>query len=192
MSVNLIEEVQKNLGYPPLQKIDPNTQKKDTGEIPADVKFSQATIPAVLTGLYSLVQTDEGAIEFLKSDGSTNWAAKIFDDNTGEAIRAIAAYAKEWGREADTQINEVANETVKVVKENLAAGTEIKELKDFFSNQRNNILLYLPPELNMGTLLHDNTLDDNVNKMEGPISSLIKNIGNAFSNPVSDEEVKKQ
>jgi len=41
----------------------------------------------------------------------------------------------------------------------------------------------------MGVLLHDNTLDDNTNKMEGPVSSLINTIGNAFSKPVTEEEV---
>lgn len=192
MSINLIEVVQKNLGYPVLQKIDANTQQKDINDVPAEIKFSQASIPAVLTGLYRYVQTDEGAAAFLKADYSTNWAVKIFDDNTAEAVQAIAAYAKECGKDANSQINEIANETVKVVKENLGDKAGVKELKDFFNDQRNNILLYLPPYLNMGNLLHDNTLDDNVNKMEGPISSLIKNIGNAFSKPVTDAEIKNQ
>jgi hypothetical protein len=88
-------------------------------------------------------------------------------------------------------MNAIANEAVKVVKENLPAEAGIKEVKVFFNDQRNHILLYLPAALNMGELLHDNTLDDNTNKMEGPISSLIKNIGSAFSNPVTAEEIKK-
>lgn len=192
MSINLIEVVQKNLGYPPLQKIDPNTQQKDINDVPAESKFSQASIPAVLTGLYKYVQTDEGAAEFLRADHTTHWASKIFDENSSAAVQTISSYAKECGKDANSQINEIANETVKVMKENLADGAGIKEVKDFFNGQRNNILLYLPPHLNMGNLLHDNTLDDNVNKMEGPISSLIKNIGNAFSKPVTDEEIKNQ
>lgn len=52
-----------------------------------------------------------------------------------------------------------------------------------------DILLYLLPILQMGVLLHDNTLDDKTNKMEGPISSLINSIGNAFSTPVTEEEI---
>jgi hypothetical protein len=63
-------------------------------------------------------------------------------------------------------------------------------VKLFFSNQRNNILLYLPAELKMGELLHNDTLDDNTNKMEGPVSSLMQSIGSAFSNPVTGEEIK--
>jgi hypothetical protein len=79
-----------------------------------------------------------------------------------------------------------------VAKENLAADAGIKEVKLFFSDQRNNILLYLPAELRMGELLHDNTLDDNTNKMEGPISSLMQSIGTAFSNPITGDEIKEQ
>jgi hypothetical protein len=192
MSINLIEVVQKNLGYPALQKIDPNTQEKDINDVPAATRFSQASIPAVLTALYRFVQTDEGAAEFLSADHGSHWASKIFDENSSSAVQTIASYAKECGKDANSQVNEIANETVKVVKEKLGDGAGVKEVKDLFNDQRNNILLYLPPHLNMGNLLHDNTLDDNVNKMEGPVSSLIKNIGNAFSKPVTDEEIKEQ
>jgi hypothetical protein len=189
MSINLIETVQKNLGYPPLEKVDPNIQQKDA---PAASKFSQASIPATLTGLYRFVQSDEGAAEFLRGDHATNWADKIFDDHSTEAVETIAAFAKEWGKDADAQVNEIANETVRVVKKELGDNQDIKAVKDFFSKQRNDILVYLPPYLNMGKLLDDNVLDDNVNKMEGPVSSMIKNIGNAFSKPVTDEEIKNQ
>ncbi len=192
MSINLIEIVQQNLGYPPLQKIDPNTQKKDINDVPAETRFSQASIPAVLTGLYRYVQTDEGATEFLSADPGHHWASKIFDENSSAAVQTISSYARECGKDANSQVNEIANETVKVVREKLGDGAVIKDVKNLFNDQRNNILLYLPPHLNMGSLLHDNTLDDNVNKMEGPISSLIKNIGNAFSKPVTDEEIKEQ
>jgi malate/lactate dehydrogenase len=84
----------------------------------------------------------------------------------------------------------IANETVKVVKNILGADASIKEVKTYFSGQKNNILLYLPAVLNIGELLNDSTLDDKTNKMEGPLSSLMQNIGSAFSKPVSDEETK--
>ncbi|HMJ48065.1 MAG TPA: hypothetical protein VK498_12095 [Ferruginibacter sp.] len=193
MSINLLETVQKNLGFPTLKKIDPNTQEvKRDEKTAAEDKFSQAAIPAVLTALYRYVQSDEGATAFLSGDHSSSWVGRIFDNHSHEAVQTISEYAKECNLDPVAKINAIANETVKVVKENLAAGTGIKEVKDFFSNQRNNILLYLPPALNMGKLLDDDTLDDNTNKMEGPVSSLIKSIGNAFSNPVTGEEIKKQ
>jgi hypothetical protein len=95
MSVNLIKTIQENLGFPPLHKIDPNTEQPATNEEEVVTnKFSQAAIPAVLTGLYRYVQTDEGAAEFLKGDNTTNWVSKIFEDNRKEAIQTISAYAQ--------------------------------------------------------------------------------------------------
>lgn len=191
MSINLLETVQQNLGYPPLQKIDPNTQEVTAEEkTAAEDKFSQAAIPAVLTALYKYVQSDEGAEDFLQSGHSSNWIGKIFDENKKEVIQVISAYAKQSSEEPDIKMNAIASEAVKLVKENLAEGAGIKEVKLFFSNQKNTILLYLPAALNMGELLHDNTLDDNTNKMEGPISSLMQSIGAAFSKPVTGEEIK--
>jgi len=191
MSINLLETVQQNLGYPALQKIDPNTEVVVADEKTAgEDKFSQAAIPAVLTGLYRFVQSDEGAAEFLSAGTSLNWVAKIFDDNRKKVMQAIADYANQSNEEPATKMNAIANEAVKVVKENLPAGAGIKEVKIFFADQENNILLYLPPVLNMGELLHDNILDDNTNKMEGPVSSLMQSIGSVFSSPVTGDEIK--
>jgi len=192
MSINLLETVQQNLGYPPLQKIDPNTQQVIADDKTSEEdKFSQAAIPAVLTGLFKYVQSDEGATEFLRADHSINWVSKIFDDHKKEAVQTISAYAKQPDADPVKKMNAIANEAVKVVKENLPAEAAIKDVKIFFKNQKNNILLYLPAALNMGELLKDDTLDDNTNKMEGPISSLVKSIGTAFTNPVTAEEIKK-
>ena len=193
MSFNLIKSITENLGLPQLKKIDPNTQQPATDKDEDAVnKFSQAAIPAVCTGLYRFVQTDEGAAEFLNIKTSTNWVGKIFDDNRKEAIQKISAYAEQSNEDPVAKINEIANEAVKVSKQNLPANAGIKEVKDFFSGQVKDIVLYLPTELKMGELLNDNTLDDNINKMEGPVSTLIKNIGAAFSNPVTGEELKEK
>ena len=78
-------------------------------------------------------------------------------------------------------MNVIAMTAVKRVKENLSVDAAQKEVKTFFKGQINNILLYLPAELNMGDLLHDDTLDDGTNKMQGPVSGIIRNIGDVFS-----------
>jgi hypothetical protein len=193
MSVNLITVVQENSGYPPLKKIDPNSQEFSIAKDEEITnKFSQAAIPAVLAALYRHVQKDEGAADVLNIKTSDNWVAKIFDDNRKEAIQTITVYAQQSNEDPVARMNAIANEAVKVAKENLPANAGIKEVKDFFSAQVKNILPYLPVELKMGELLHDNTLDDNTKKMEGPISSLMQNIGSAFSNPVTGDEIKNK
>lgn len=188
MSVNILEKIQQNLGYPKIQNIDPNTQQVAANED----RFSQAAIPAVLTGLYRYVQKDEGAEEFLQVVNSTAWLNNFFEADKNAVVKTIADYGQQSFEETETQMNTIANEAVKVIKENLAANAGIKEVKAFLLNQRNNILSHLLPALNMGRFLHDNTLDDNTNKMEGPISSLIKNIGSAFSNPVTGDEIRNK
>jgi hypothetical protein len=193
MSINLSETIQKNLGYPPLHKADPNSQEvKDSSKQPDVNALSQGAIPAVLTGLYRYVQTDEGAADFLRGDNSTNWADRIFNWDKNKAERRIADYAGEQSATVDSAIDNIANEAVRVVKANLPATAGIKEVKLFFSDQRNVILSYLPASLHVGDLLHDAELDDKTNKMEGPISTWMHNIGSIFSKPVTEDEMKNK
>jgi hypothetical protein len=192
MSINLLELIQQNLGYPALQKIDANTQEVVIDEtMPAEERFSQAAIPAVLTGIYSFVQSDEGAQLFLKAANGSELTDIIFRDNKKEVIESISAYAKQSAENPVAKINDIAGEALKITKETLFAEAVAADVKNFYTAQRNHILLYLPAALNMGTLLHNNTLDDNTHKMEGPLSSLMQSLGNLFSGPVSDAETAR-
>jgi len=190
MSINLLETVRQNLGYAPLHKIDPNTQDTQWDKTPMENRFGQAGIPATLTALSLCVQTDECAGEVLKDEPSCHWVDRIFVDNTKSAVQIIADYSGESYEETVRRLNVIADEAVRVTRSQLAPTAGIKDVKNFFTNQKNNILLYLPVALHMGDLLHNDALDDNINKMEGPISSLMKKIGNAFTNPVTEKEVQ--
>jgi hypothetical protein len=150
-------------------------------DTPDEDKFSQAAIPAILTGLYKYAQSNEGAEEILKNDSSANWITRIFADNKKDAIQSIAAYASQSKEDPAKKMNTIASEAVKTINENLPDDATIKDARSFLSSQKNNILVYLPAALNMGELLNDNSLDDETNKMEGPISNLIRNIGDTFS-----------
>lgn len=190
MSVNLVEKTQQNLGYPELQKIDPNTQTPSDES--SHGNFAQAAIPAVLTGLYQYAQKEAGAETILAIKNTDTWIEKIFTIGKETVIQKIADYSKQSETDIEEKLNSIAEEAIKLAKENMPEGAGVKEVKVFFNEQKDNILLYLVPALNMGTLMHDDTLDDNTNKMEGPVSSLIKNIGAAFSNPVTAEEIDQK
>ncbi len=190
MSINLSELIQQKMGYPALRKIDPNTQEVVTDEHIPEERFSQAAIPAVLTGMYSFVQSEEGAQVFLKAVTGSELTNVIFGDNKKEVIEAIAAYAKQSAEDPVSKINDIAGEALHIAKEQLPAAAVAADVKNLFTAQRNHILLYLPPALNMGTLLNNNTLDDNTHKMEGPISSLMQSIGNIFSGTANDAATK--
>ena len=189
MSIHLTEAVQQNLGYAPLKKIDPNTQEVAITEDSRDEhSFGQAAIPSVLTAFYKYVQLDEGAASFLQNKYNHEWVNQIFGDNSEAAVVSIAAYTRELNDDPEMQMNRIADEVVAVAKQHLPQDANFSDVRKFFSNQRNDILLYLPAELNMGGLLDDDSLDDQTNKMEGPISSLVQSIGAAFSTPVTVEK----
>lgn len=190
MSVNLIETIQNNLRYPPLQKIDPNTQEvKVNDNKPDEHRFSQASIPALLTVLYKYSTIDAGAEDILSGDISTIWVNRLLDETKNEVVKKIADYSFQSYEYTREHLKAICDEAVRLIRENLKPGATMMNVKDFMAAQRNDILLYLPEALHMGALLNDDTLDDNTNKMEGPISSLMHKIGSAFSKPASEEEL---
>ena len=193
MSINLLETIQNNLHYPPLKKIDPNTEevKKDnkpTGEH----AFSQAAIPSILTGLYAYSAKDENAAHILSGDISSNWVSEIFGNNSQEIVRQVSSYASRSHDDTLKEMNEIATEAVNIIRKEVTPSATIMDVKKFLSNHTNNFLKYLPKELHVGQVVHEETLDDNTNKMEGPVSTLMHKIGAAFSNPSNEDEVNTE
>ena len=189
MSDNILQTVQENLGYPALQKIDPNTQQMViNSSTPHEDRFSQAALPAVLTALHNYGQTNEAAEAILNNDPATGWSALIFSDNKKGVIDEIAAYAGCTKEKAVNGINAIAREAILVIRERVSADGSVTDVKNILSGSLNDILLYLPASMQIGKLLHDNSLDDATHKMEGPASSLIQAIGRVFSTPESEEK----
>ena len=67
-------------------------------------------------------------------------------------------------------MEQVAHHAIGVIKENISGEKSDNAVRQFLIDQRNNILVYLPAELQIGNVLNDNTIDDRTNKMEGPVS----------------------
>ena len=82
-----------------------------------------------------------------------------------------------------TKLEEVATGFLSIdeYKSNATATNEDDNFKTLLTSQRHEILRYLPGKLKIGDLLNDESLEDNTNKMEGPVSSLMHKIENAFS-----------
>ena len=190
MSINLLEKVQQNLSYTPLQKVDPNKESSGLDKVnEGEVHFSKVAIPAVLIGLYKYSTSDEGAAEILRGDYSTNWVSKIFSETKVDVIESIASYVDQSRLNSFEQMDNIADEAIKIAKENMPEPATIKDVKAFFSGQVNNILPFLEPQLKMGDILNDTSIDDNTNKMQGPISSLMHSIGSAFSTPETKDDI---
>jgi hypothetical protein len=184
MPFNLLKTIQQNLGYPELKKVDPNTQDVifDT-PVSDQTRLGQAAIPAVLTGLYKYIETDEGlkTITSVSPSESVTWIEKIFTDAAPELITKIADYSNSPYDIANSKVYEIANEAVRVIKEHLNSPGNISNVRDFMLAQRNNILPYLPAALQTGKLLNESALDDRTNKMKGPVSNFMHGIETIFS-----------
>lgn len=188
MSILLLEAVQEKLHYPVLLKIDTTTDLVVNSEtLPNENAFSQAALPAVLTALTHFAMTDEGATAVLANKAEFNWIDSIFEANKTTVIETIADYAGQSTATVTPKLATIAAEAVNIAKEHLPLTADIEAVKLFFNAQKNNHLLYLIPALHIGTSINDNALDDNTNKMEGPMSSLITSIGELFSSPASKD-----
>lgn len=182
MAVNIVEEVQKRLGWPELQKIDPNTQEiKRPENMSVEDYLGQAAIPTVLTGLYKFSKSENGNAELINGDFGANALQKIFGETTDNAISRVADVTGNTFEYAASQMEKVANQAIAVVRDEISSEPTSAAITEYLSNQRHNILTYLPASMQIGQVLSDDTLDDKTNKMEGPVSGFMHKIGEAFS-----------
>ena len=189
MTINILQKVQQNLEYPALLKVDANTQEVVNGHNSrAEEPFSQAAIPAIIIALYEYSRTDEGAKRILNGGITDNWLLLIFNDHTSKAIEKVSSYSKRPFDKTLANMNAIANECIRIIKEQVGSEGTILHVKELLANQRIEVLPYLPASMQMGELLNDATLDDRTNKMEGPISTLMHIIGNGLSGSDVKEE----
>ncbi|MBA2499880.1 MAG: hypothetical protein H0V30_09160 [Chitinophagaceae bacterium] len=168
MTHNIVETIQKNLGYPPLKKVDPNIQEvKEVAASPhiMSESFGQAAIPATLVGLFVFVHTKEGEAN-VRNNSQSSWIDAFFDKHSEDVVERVANYAGTDPGLTRNEMEKIAAEAVRISNEKKEDG----EMKLFFVNQRNSILSYLPATLQIGDLMDNDALDDRTNKMHGPMS----------------------
>ena len=172
MAINLVEVIQQNLGLPELQKIDPNTQEvKKPENVSPENYIGQAAIPVVLLGLYKFTGDKNGNAAIVNGTLSSDLLGNIFDKKKDEVIEKVAEYIGTTNDYAADKMEQIAGEAIQVINENIPGETSDGSVRRFLINQRNNILVYLPAELQVGNVFDDDTIDDRTNKMEGPISN---------------------
>lgn len=188
--INIVEILQEAAGFDPLQKIDPNTQDADKSKMSNTDLLGQAVIPAVLVGFYNYTRDEKKANQVLQKDLSSNWITEIFDENKKAISKRVADYAGIPVEEANIELKCIAELAVEKIRENISNTVHGNDVKNFFTQQRNNILHYVPAALQVGDMLHDSTLDDRTNKMEGPVSNAMHKIEKIFAGSDNPDEKK--
>lgn len=193
-TTNIIELLQQALNSKPLQKVSPNTQevKKSAADTTNASKLMQAVVSAVLTGIYKITRTPGGAEQVLRGNLSTTWGDLLFGENKAALVSRIVTYSVSSPPTVEGEIELAANEAASIIKAH-AGGNKTAAADDvlvYMKGQRNNILHYLPAALQLGALLHDDTLDDHTHKMDGPISGLMHTIEKVFSGAPPAKEGK--
>jgi hypothetical protein len=188
MAKNIIDIVQEAAGFDTLQKVDPNTQDVDRSKMTQQDLLGQAIIPTALVGLYKYSREEDNARQILQPASGTVWLDILFEKNREEVIQHVADYADITTDEAATELKLITELAAQKIKEN--GGKSGKEIKDYMTQQRNNILHYLPGALQVGDMLHDNTLDDRTHKMDGPVSSTMHKIEKIFAGSDNPDEKK--
>jgi hypothetical protein len=175
MVTNLVEAIQKNLGYQPLKKVDPNTQEiKDAKKMSPGEKLPQAAIPAVLAAMIKYSDGTDG-IKLLSDNNNKDWLGTIEGGKEQDAIKKVAEYAGVTPDEAKRHMENISNEAVRIIKD-LMKTPDSEKLRSFMNSQRHSILSHLPASMKMGDVLNEETFDDRTNKMEGPVSSFLHRI----------------
>ena len=70
---------------------------------------------------------------------------------------------------------------LRVIKEGIGNTTDENHIRNFVAKNKPDTLLYLPPSLELGTILKNNNLDDRTGKMEGPVSTFMHKVEKAFN-----------
>ena len=179
--MNIVESIAQSLGYSDIQKIDPNTQKvTDDSQSHGTMSLGQAAIPTVLLGIFEKLNQNQNTEWLNKPSSSANWMPAIFVDRTKQVVDRIKEYAQVGTSSDIHDIEHIASEAVRIVRDNLT-GKSDNDVSSYVATNKKDVLLYLPASLDMGKLLKNENLDDRTNKMEGPVSSLMHKLEETFN-----------
>jgi len=179
--MNIIETVQKNLGFNALEKVDPNTQQTAGQESSlGNSALAQAGIPAILLGIFNSLEQNPD-MNLLDTEQTGSLMERIFGKSTDIVVSRINDYSKFPDKHNDQQLEHIASEAMRVVKAGIGEGSNESSTRKFVAMNKPDTLLYLPPSLDLGTVLKNDNLDDRTGKMEGPVSSFMRKVEKTFN-----------
>lgn len=181
MSLNLVAALEEQLQQKKIMKlIDPNTQAvNDEHKRSAQYLYQRGVIAAALVGLYQFSRDEANLKDLLNAAQLSEFPNRIFNNDFARLEQKIKDYSGYTDGNTMSDFGKILRLLVDILHEH--AGSDVKAAGDFLSDQRANILSYIPGELQTGTMLGDSTLDDRTNKMHGPFSDFTHWMGQFFS-----------
>jgi hypothetical protein len=188
MATKLIDSLNSQMGFPILEKEEPGQDNRK--QPPKSLK--QVAIPVALAGIYQLAASEEGAkriLEHLRNErrslenlNAHDCLQLTFGSNEESIVNSLAEYTSSTKEDTKDELNEATRKAyLLILQEIVSEQTKPEDITRYMVDQRHSILVHLPAELKLGHLLGDDTLDDVSNKMEGPITNLMHNLGESFS-----------
>ena len=175
MNFNIVTAVQERMGFAPFSKIDPNDANNTAVLADSEGYYEQSATLAVLAGLYRYGSNPEGAVALTQPDHDT-LLTTILHGREARIAHVISNFGPHSYEETIGFMKKIAVTAMEILHEQVV-GT----IQDILVSQRHNILTYLPPEIQLGKTLQDNSMDDRTNKMEGPVSDLMHFFENVFA-----------
>ena len=158
---NLIESVQRHLAFARLEKENPNQQKDDPHcNKHHPEKLDQACVSAVLAGIYQFTREEKEAAMLLLPKMNRTWLEVIFHKYPAKLESKIVDYTQCAANIIRQHLYAVAQKAVIEIKSAIGPEATGREVKSYLTSQRMAILTRLPAELEVGSLLHNTTLDD--------------------------------
>jgi hypothetical protein len=180
--MNIIETIQKNLGFSPLIKINPNTQEPEGHDTSmGNNALVQAAIPSILIGIYNRLEMDADISHISDPKQTGGLLDSIFGKSKNEVVKHINAYAKNQDKHNDQQLEHIASECLRVICDGMGDDKSEASVRNFVSKNKPDALLYLPASIELGKILSNNNLDDRTGKMEGPVSSFMHKMEKTFN-----------
>jgi len=175
--MTIYNQIQQNLNYQKLQPIDPNTGTavNPTGFNP----LQQAAVVTFLAAVYKSSRLKENASILSKQKNTAELLSLVFTDRF-DAYQAIADFTGNSLETIKQEITNVAGVFIGIIQQQPEDSRDTY-LQNTMTSERDDILNLIPSQLKIERLVNDETINDNTNKMQGPISTLMHKIENTFS-----------
>lgn len=179
--------IQEQMGFPPLQKVDPNTGDVKDQHQEGRQRLGQAAIPAALAIVAKYAASDRGLQRLSAGPEESNWLKEILGSGRHAMVRQVAEYAGSDPATASRTVQEAIQLAVHHGAHLTSANEASSAQQTYYASLLTEALSFLPAAVPVGKLMDDDTLDDQTHKMEGPLSNLAHSIGNVFSDGRSED-----